>query len=66
MKLRLSKKENWTHQRKDVLGMMQLINAQDDGGKIVPFSPTDESLIMHFATSAARARSSYFFAVSSR
>jgi HD-GYP domain-containing protein (c-di-GMP phosphodiesterase class II) len=44
-----------TNQRGDVLGVMQLINAQDDGDQIIPFSPADESLIRHFATSAALA-----------
>lgn len=44
-----------TNQDGDVLGVMQIINAQDDDGNIVPFSPSDESLIMHFATSAALA-----------
>jgi len=44
-----------TNQRGDVLGVMQIINAQDDKGKIIPFSRFDESLITHFATSAALA-----------
>lgn len=44
-----------TNQDGDVLGVMQIINAQDDEGAIIPFSPSDESLIMHFATSAALA-----------
>jgi len=44
-----------TNQRGDVLGVMQIINAQDDGGNIIPFSGSDESLINHFATSAALA-----------
>jgi HD-GYP domain-containing protein (c-di-GMP phosphodiesterase class II) len=39
----------------DVLGVMQMINAQDDAGAVIPFSRGDESLIMHFATSAALA-----------
>ena len=43
------------NQRKDVLGVMQLINARDDGQRIIPFTPEDESLIQHFATSAAMA-----------
>jgi len=42
-----------TTHRGEVLGVMQLINAQDDGGGIIPFSSADESLIRHFATSAA-------------
>ena len=41
-----------TNPRGDVLGVMQIINAQDDENNILPFSPSDESLIMHFATSA--------------
>ena len=44
-----------TNQRGDVLGVMQIINAQDDHGKIISFSRSDESLINHFATSAALA-----------
>ena len=44
-----------TNQRGDVLGVMQLINAQNDEGHIIPFSPSDEPLIMHFATSATLA-----------
>ena len=44
-----------TTHRGEMLGVMQLINAQDDNGAIIPFSRADESLIMHFATSAALA-----------
>lgn len=44
-----------TNQRKALLGVMQIINAQDDDGKVIPFSPSDESLISHFATTAALA-----------
>jgi HD-GYP domain-containing protein (c-di-GMP phosphodiesterase class II) len=44
-----------TNHRGDVLGAMQIINAQDDAGTIIPFSRADEFLIMHFATSAALA-----------
>jgi HD-GYP domain-containing protein (c-di-GMP phosphodiesterase class II) len=44
-----------TNQRRDIIGVMQVINAQDDEGNIVPFSPSDEPLIIHFATSAALA-----------
>ncbi len=43
------------NQRGEVLGVMQIINAQDDAGEIIPFSPLGESLIQHFATSAALA-----------
>jgi len=44
-----------TNQRGDVLGVMQVINARDDRGNAVPFAPSDEALIRHFATSAALA-----------
>lgn len=44
-----------TNQRKDLLGVMQIINALDDGGHVIPFSLSDESLISHFATTAALA-----------
>ncbi len=44
-----------TNQRRDIIGVMQVINAQDDEGNIIPFSPSDEPLIIHFATSAALA-----------
>ncbi len=44
-----------TNQRDDVLGVMQIINAQDDEGNIIPFSESDEPLIRLFATSAGLA-----------
>jgi HD-GYP domain-containing protein (c-di-GMP phosphodiesterase class II) len=44
-----------TNQRKELLGVMQIINALDDEENVIPFSPSDESLISHFATSAALA-----------
>jgi HD-GYP domain-containing protein (c-di-GMP phosphodiesterase class II) len=44
-----------TNQRGNVLGVMQIINARDDQENIIPFSNSDESLINHFATSAALA-----------
>jgi response regulator RpfG family c-di-GMP phosphodiesterase len=44
-----------TNQRRELLGVMQIINAQDDQGHIIPFSAADEPLIIHFATSAALA-----------
>jgi len=44
-----------TNQRHDVLGVMQVINHHDDNGNIIPFSPSDEPLIKHFATSAGLA-----------
>jgi HD-GYP domain-containing protein (c-di-GMP phosphodiesterase class II) len=43
------------NQRNDVLGVMQVINAQGDNNDIIPFSPSDEPLIMHFANSAGLA-----------
>ena len=43
------------NQREDLLGVMQVINAQDGEENIIPFSPSDEPLIRHFATSAALA-----------
>jgi HD-GYP domain-containing protein (c-di-GMP phosphodiesterase class II) len=43
------------NQRDDVLGVMQIINAQDEEGNIIPFSASDEPLIRHFATSAGLA-----------
>jgi HD-GYP domain-containing protein (c-di-GMP phosphodiesterase class II) len=42
-----------TNPRGDVLGVMQLINAKDDGGHIIPFSQSDETLMAHFATSTS-------------
>jgi len=47
-----------TDQRKELLGVMQIINALDDNGNVIPFSPSDESLISHFATTAALALAS--------
>ncbi len=44
-----------TNQQGKVLGVMQIINAQDDDGKPISFSKSDESLIKHFSTSAALA-----------
>lgn len=44
-----------TNQRKELLGVMQIINALDDDGKVIPFSTSDEALINHFATIAALA-----------
>ena len=39
--------------RGDTIGVLQLINAKDAKGKVVPFSKKDEPLIMHFANMAA-------------
>jgi HD-GYP domain-containing protein (c-di-GMP phosphodiesterase class II) len=44
-----------TNQSRHLLGVMQLINAKDDQGGIIPFSLTDEPFIAHFATTAALA-----------
>jgi HD-GYP domain-containing protein (c-di-GMP phosphodiesterase class II) len=39
--------------RGDIIGVLQLINAKDGRGKVVPFSKKDEPLILHFANMAA-------------
>jgi HD-GYP domain-containing protein (c-di-GMP phosphodiesterase class II) len=39
--------------RGDTIGVLQLINAKDTRGKVVPFSKKDEPLILHFANMAA-------------
>jgi len=39
--------------RGDILGILQLINAQDIEKRIVPFSTEDESLMSHFASIAS-------------
>ena len=44
-----------TNQQGKILGVMQIINARNDKGETIPFSRSDESLIKHFATSAALA-----------
>ncbi len=44
-----------TNQRGEVLGVMQVINGQDEKGNIVPFKQSDESLIKYFATTAGLA-----------
>ncbi len=44
-----------SNQRGDVLGVMQVINSLDYDGEIIPFSPSDQPLIMHFATNAGLA-----------
>jgi len=43
-----------TH-RGDIIGVLQLINAQNESANIIPFASEDEPLIMHFANSAAMA-----------
>lgn len=39
--------------RGDTIGVLQLINANNARGKVVPFSKKDEPLILHFANMAA-------------
>ncbi|KAA3610121.1 MAG: HD domain-containing protein [Calditrichaeota bacterium] len=41
--------------RKQIIGVLQLINAQDDADKIIAFMDEDEPLIIHFANYAANA-----------
>ena len=38
-----------------VLGVLQVINAKDDEGKVIPFKSEDELLIRHFASNATMA-----------
>jgi HD-GYP domain-containing protein (c-di-GMP phosphodiesterase class II) len=37
----------------DILGVIQLINAKDTKGNIIPFNKNDELVALHFATNAA-------------
>lgn len=37
----------------EVVGVLQLINATDGPGKVVPFQPDDEPFVVHFANNAA-------------
>ncbi|MBN2469043.1 MAG: HD domain-containing protein [Deltaproteobacteria bacterium] len=39
--------------RGDIVGVLQMINAQDERGTIIPFAPGDEPLVAHFANDAA-------------
>ncbi|MFH0812485.1 MAG: HD domain-containing phosphohydrolase [Pseudomonadota bacterium] len=39
--------------RGDIVGVLQMINAQDENGTIISFSPDAEPLIAHFANNAA-------------
>jgi len=39
--------------RGDILGILQIINAQDEDKHIVPFTESDEKLMLHFASTAA-------------
>jgi HD-GYP domain-containing protein (c-di-GMP phosphodiesterase class II) len=41
--------------RKEVLGVLQLINARDDKGAVIPFDKSDEPYVMHFADNASLA-----------
>ncbi|MBE9543806.1 MAG: HD domain-containing protein [Proteobacteria bacterium] len=38
---------------KDLLGILQIINAQDDTRQVLPFTTEDEKIMMHFAAIAA-------------
>lgn len=37
----------------DSLGILQIINAQDEARRVIPFSVADEKIMMHFASTAA-------------
>jgi HD-GYP domain-containing protein (c-di-GMP phosphodiesterase class II) len=39
--------------RGDILGILQIINAQDENKHIIPFTDSDEKLMLHFASIAA-------------
>ncbi|MBI9083584.1 MAG: HD domain-containing protein [Desulfobacterales bacterium] len=39
--------------RGDLLGILQIINAQNENGQVIPFSGADENLMQHFASVAA-------------
>jgi len=39
--------------RGDILGILQIINAQNENGGVIPFAPEDETLMLHFASIAA-------------
>jgi HD-GYP domain-containing protein (c-di-GMP phosphodiesterase class II) len=39
--------------RGDILGILQIINAQDKNKRIIPFTDSDEKLMLHFASIAA-------------
>ena len=38
--------------RGDIMGILQIINAQDDTGRVIPFSEEDQKMMMHFASIA--------------
>ena len=37
----------------DLLGILQIINAQDENRNVIPFTSTDEKMMMHFASITA-------------
>jgi HD-GYP domain-containing protein (c-di-GMP phosphodiesterase class II) len=37
----------------DIVGVLQVINAQDENEKVIPFLPAEEWFLMHFANTAA-------------
>ncbi|UCE56788.1 MAG: HD domain-containing protein [Desulfobacterales bacterium] len=37
----------------DVLGILQIINSQDEAMRVIPFTENDEKMLMHFASIAA-------------
>ncbi len=37
----------------DVIGVLQIIDAQDEHGNVMPFPPEEERMLMHFANTAA-------------
>lgn len=39
--------------RGDILGILQIINAQDETKRVIPFTEKDEKLMLHFASTAA-------------
>jgi len=39
----------------EILGVLQMINAKDTDGKVVPFTKEDEMLVLHFATNVSTA-----------
>ena len=39
--------------KEEILGVLQVINAQDAGARIVPFSADDEKMMLHFASIAS-------------
>ncbi|MBW1711629.1 MAG: HD domain-containing protein [Deltaproteobacteria bacterium] len=39
--------------RDKIVGVLQVINALDDGGRVVPFSPEDQLYVTYFANNAA-------------